>query len=228
MTTASARLRAGFLRYTALQFVVLIAAAMWLYAGGTHLDPAAGGYQMGENFLSDLGLTHAWSGRANAPAAVLFGLALGGFGVGFVAFAGSWRGFAFARGRARGLGITAQLLGTAAGSAFIGVAVTPMDLQLDLHNLLVTTAFGLLLLYAIAITLVWWRNGGPRTVIAASVAYVLAVAAYIAVGVVIASHGWVTDHERTILVIAQKLVTAVSIAFVVYATTAVRRQLTSG
>ncbi len=105
--------------YAALQFVVLTAIAMVVYGDG---------YRFSHNFLSELGATTTWSGTPNHAAAVLFGIALAGLGSAFVAFAGAWRAFAFARGRARGAGIASQLFGTASGTAFVAVAVTPVNL----------------------------------------------------------------------------------------------------
>ena len=67
---------AGFLRYAAIQFIVLSGCAMVTYAGGTWFDAAEPRYQIGGNFLSDLGMTHAFSGRANYTSCVLFGAAL--------------------------------------------------------------------------------------------------------------------------------------------------------
>src|SRR6476661_9381820 len=92
---------AGYLRAAALLFVVLTACAMATYAGGTWFDPSERHYQLGLNFLSDLGMTHSWSGRANTISSMLFGAALVGIGAALVAFAWVWRGFAFERGRAR-------------------------------------------------------------------------------------------------------------------------------
>src|SRR5438045_2679159 len=124
----SARRRGDVLLFAALQFVVLTTIAMAIYPGG---------YRFTENFLSELGATRTWTGEPNHAGTVLFGIALGTLGVAAIGFAGAWRDFAFARGRARAVGLAGQLFGTASGEAFLAVAVTPVNLALDLHNTLV-------------------------------------------------------------------------------------------
>src|SRR5512141_425323 len=114
---------------------------MVLYAGGTWFDPATAHYQFTGNFLSDLGMTHAFSGRANYAASVVFGIALASVGGALIAFVWTWREFAFERRRAVVAGYAAAVLGTLSGLAFVGVAVTPFDLALWAHNTLVIAAF---------------------------------------------------------------------------------------
>src|SRR3954471_9360910 len=118
---------------------------MALYAGGTWWDPSASGYHIAGNFLSDLGMTHAFSGRANYTSSVLFAIALATLGAALVAFVWAWRDIAFARGRARFAGHASAVLGTASGLCFIGVALTPFDLALRAHNTFVVSAFSLLM-----------------------------------------------------------------------------------
>ncbi len=211
--------------YAAIQFVVLTATAMIVYAGGTYADPSAAGYDLARNFLSELGATRTWSGQPNHPSAVLFGIALGGVGVAFVGFAGAWRAFAFERGRARGAGLAAQLFGTGSGAAFLAVAVTPVNLALDLHNTFVVAAFGLLFGYAATLTLVSWRNGITGVRLAASAAYLLLVGVYFAVVAVAIRTGVATDHGRMLLVVAQKVVAGASMLYIAYLTLATRSQL---
>ena len=209
----SARRRAGFLLYAAIQFVVLTAIAMRVRAGG---------YDFFGNFLSELGATRTWTGLPNHPSAVLFGIALGTLGVAFVAFAGTWRAFAFDRGRVRALGIVGQVLGTLSGLAFLGVAVTPIDHALDLHNTLVIAAFGLLLGYAVTLTIVWGLNGAARSHLASSIAYVLLVCGY-GVSVAVAVRvGLGTERSLWILVVSQKVVAYASMLHIIYLTLAIR------
>ena len=70
--------RAWFLRYAALQFVVLTAVAMHFYADGYHFTT---------NFFSELGMTTTWWGRPNHVSAALFSIALATLGIAFIAFA---------------------------------------------------------------------------------------------------------------------------------------------
>jgi len=213
MTAASAHRRAGVLLYAAIQFVALTTIAMRVRAGG---------YDFFANFLSELGATRTWTGQPNHPAAVLFGIALGTLGVAFVAFAGAWRAFAFARGRARVAGIVGQLFGTTSGIAFLAVAVTPVNLALDLHNAFVIAAFGLLLGYAVSMTIVWSRNGATVAQLASCAGYVLVVCTYVAAVVVAVREGVGTEHGLRILVVSQKLVAYASMLYIGYLTVTIR------
>jgi hypothetical protein len=216
------RRRAGLLLYAALQFVALTALAMWRYPGGTVLDPTTRGYAFTGNFFSDLGATHAWSGRPNLAGTALFAIALGTIGVAFVAFAPTWRTFAFARGRARGAGIAAQTCGTASGAAFLGVAVTPVNLAMNLHNAFVLAGFGLLLGFAACLLVVWWRNGATAGQRAAGLGYVALVAAYVATTIDVVHAGYAYPTEIRALVIAQKIVAYGSMLYVAFLTQDVR------
>jgi len=211
---AIAHRRAAVLLYAAIQFVALTAIAIRVYAGG---------YDFFANFLSELGATYTWSGQPNHAAAALFSIALGTLGAAFVAFASAWRAFAFAHGRARAVGIAGQLFGTTSGIAFVAVAVTPVNLALDLHNAFVIAAFSLLLGYAASMTIVWSRNGATKAQLAACVAYVLLVCAYAAAVVVAVRSGVGTEHGRRILVVSQKIIAYASMLYIMYLTIAIRR-----
>ena len=219
----SAYRRAGLLRYAAIQFVVLTAAAMALYAGGTWYEPAATHYQLAHNFLSDLGATRAFSGRANYASAVPFAIALVSIGAALIAFAWSWREFAFGRGRARVVGAASAWIGTASGAAFGGIALAPIDHALRLHNDLVLAAFGSLLAYVACLTLLMWRNGVGR--LAANAAYLALVVGY--VGLVVLGPRLGTEHGFVVQVVGQKIIVYGSMGYVIYLTTTTRRALTS-
>jgi hypothetical protein len=218
------RRRAGFLLWAAVQFVVLTTIAMQVYAGGTIWNPWTPGYTFAGNFLSELGATRAWSGHDNHASMVLFSLALGTLGVAFVVFAGAWRGFAFARKRGVALGVAGQLFGTLSGLCFIAVAVTPVNLALQAHNLFVVAAFGLLLGYAVCTTLVWWRNGAGALELVSSLCYVVFVLAYVGVVAYAVRHGTWTEHEHRLLVLSQKAMAYGSMLYIVLVTLRVRRR----
>lgn len=211
---------AGLLRYAAIQFVVLTALAMRLYAGGTWFDPATEHYHFTGNFLSDLGMTHAFSGRANYTSSALFCIALASVGVALIAFVWTWKQFAFERNRVAFVGHTAAVLGTLSGLAFTGVAFTPFDLALRAHNTLVIAAFGLLMLFVATITIAMWKNGisGPR--IAANLVYLACVIGYVAL-VVRGPRMWTPDGH-TVQVVGQKIIAYASMLHVVYLTTTIR------
>jgi hypothetical protein len=200
----------------ALNFVVLTTIAMYVYA--EH-------YEFSFNFLSELGATRTWAGAPNHPSAVLFGLALGGVGTGFIGFAGAWRAFAFERKRARAAGIAAQLFGTASGAAFVAVAVTPVNVALELHNTFVLAAFGLLLCFAASMTILIARNGATLARMLASVWYLLVVAGYVAVVAYAVRVGVVTERGHRLLVVSQKIVAAASMLYIAYFTLDTRSRL---
>ncbi|MEO8548902.1 MAG: hypothetical protein ABI678_02990 [Kofleriaceae bacterium] len=214
---------AGLLRYAALQFLVLTPVAMTLYAGGTWFDPGTLHYRFTENFLSDLGMTHAFSGRSNTAAAVVFSIALATIGLALVAFAWTWRSFAFGLRRARWVGHASAVLGTLSGLCFTGVACTPFDLALDAHNTFVIAAFGLLMLYVATITIVMWRNGIAGARFAANFAYLALVAGYVVL--VLTGPRMTTPHGHTVQVIGQKVVAYGSMLHVLYLATSTRRAL---
>ncbi len=205
--------RATVLRYAAIQFVVLVGCAMAAYPGGTPYDPAATRYQLAGNFLSDLGATRAWSGQPNPLARLLFGIALAVLGAALIAFAWSWRRFACARGRAVGLGHASAVLGTASGLAFIGVAVTPFDVALVLHNTFVIAAFALLLGYVACLTVVMARNGASRVQNAANAAYVVLVLGYVAL--VLFGPRLGSPHGHLVQVVGQKVIALGSMLHVI-------------
>lgn len=220
---ARARRRAGWLLYAAVQFVALTTIAMIVYPGGNYTDPRATGYVFAENFFSDLGATTTWWGRTNHASAALFALALASIGAAFVGFAATWRVHVTPRGRARGLGVAGQVLATASGTAFVGVAVTPINLALDAHNTFVLAAFGLLLGATACTTIAWWRNAAPRAQLVASLLYVAAVLAYLAVTIAALRVGFADAGARRVMAVAQKLVVYASMGYVVYLTVTLRR-----
>jgi len=211
--------RAGFLRYAAVQFVVLIAAAMIAYPGGTWLDPSTRRYLLTRNFLSDLGATHAFGGEPNHVSQALFSIAMVTLGCALVAFAWTWRAFAYRLGKARAAGIASSLFGTASGVAFAAIPAAPIDLTVPIHNSIVIAAFGALLGYAISLTIVMGHNRVGRFV--TNLVYLVLVFSYF----VLVLYGFQMHSERgfELLVISQKLIACVSMIHIVYLTTIVRR-----
>jgi hypothetical protein len=223
VTTRTAHRRATLLLYAAVQFVVLSAIAMRVFAGGTPRNPWAPRYDFWNNFLSELGATHTWAGRRNYASMVLFSIGLATIGVAMVAFARSWRAFAFARSRARGVGLASEYTCALSGSAFAALACSPVDKVLDLHNTLVVVAFGLLFVYAVSLTVVWALNGAAWLQIVSCVAYVAIVIVYFAVVLHAARLGIGTQRARTLLVGSQKIMAYASMLYVVYLTVMIRR-----
>jgi hypothetical membrane protein len=130
-------------RYGAILAAVLTIIAMFLYPGGTVLNPNTSGYSFFQNSLSDLGATVAWNGHVNPSsrihlaASVMLVLAgVGCFGSLVRLYSGS--------------PITTWLAGTAgavaalAGVGLIGAGLAPYDRDAALHrwfSLLAVMAF---------------------------------------------------------------------------------------
>nr|MBA3542695.1 hypothetical protein [Deltaproteobacteria bacterium] len=159
----------------------------------------------------------------NYLSSALFLVALASVGAAFVAFAGSWRAFAFARGRARGAGVASHALGIGSGLAFVGVGVTPFNLALDLHNAFVIAAFSLLLGYVVCVTILLARNQAGAGRVAANLAYLAVVGGYVAL--VLFGPTFVTPRGHLLQVTGQKIVIYASMIHVIYLTLTVRRVL---
>jgi hypothetical membrane protein len=210
------------LLYAAVQFIVLSVVAMQLYAGGTWYHPHARGYQFFHNFLSDLGTTRTFSGRANWTSCVLFSIALVTVGAALVLFAGAWRGFAYGREQARRAGIAAQIFGVMSGLAFAGVGLTPFDRYMWPHNTLVICAFGLLLCYVVCISLLLIRNRSGAVMIGANLAYLAVVLGYLVL--ILGGPRLGTEHGHTVQVTGQKIIVYTSMVYVIFLTLATRRR----
>jgi hypothetical protein len=128
-------------RWAVSSAVVLALGSVVKYPGGTRLDHAAAGYSFSHNFLSDLGMTVAYSGRPNSLGALLFTLSmtivvfgLGGTLVGFARLYSETP-------RARRLSRAAALAGLVVCGSLLGVALTPENRLLDLHIQFTMLAF---------------------------------------------------------------------------------------
>ena len=170
-----------FALFSSLAFVFLTALAMAFYQGGTQTDHHSRGYSFTINFFSDLGRTRAYSGARNTVSAPLFafaltlsGLALASF---FIAFAGFfWTDLASRVGATLG-----AALGILAGACFIGVALTPANLNSPLHGHFVSLAFRAFLLAVTPFSvLIWNQKSYPKAGAWIFLAFALFLMAYIA------------------------------------------------
>lgn len=210
------------MQYAAIQFVVLVACAMALYAGGSYYDPDARGYELTHNFLSDLGFTRMWSGRSNLASMVLFTIALASLGLALIAFAWTWRHFAFANGRARWAGRASAVFGTASGLAYVGIASTPFNLVMHWHNGFVIAAFAFLLGYVACLTAVMARNGATPRQRLVNLVYLAVVLAYVVL--VVFGPGFGTETGFRTQVIGQKIVVLTSMLYLWQLTTSILRR----
>jgi len=151
-----------------IAFMLLTAAAMVVFPGGTIQNHAEAHYLFFENPFSDLGRTRLFNGRPNAVAMTLFMTAMVAGAIGlagfFIAFAGTMR----TSRNVRVLSLGGAALGILAAACFVGVAFTPWDLHMKLHIQFVLCAFRSLLcatVFDLLATLVdgrtRYRLGGP-------------------------------------------------------------------
>jgi hypothetical protein len=124
-------------------FVVLTLIAMLTYAGGTFDNSAAKGYSFTKNFLSNLGMVTALSGKPNWVSAVLFFISLGTAGACLVIFFILFLRFFQSTRLQRIFSMTGSTLGVLAGISFIGIAFSPADLVRPMHVQFVMWAFRL-------------------------------------------------------------------------------------
>lgn len=130
-----------FTIYAAIQFLLLTVIAMWLYPGGTAVDPTTAGYDFFRNFFSDLGLQHSHSGVYQPLTAGLFFVALSTAGVALILFSVAFRAFFLASALGRWLGYGAIFSGVVSGLGYLLVALTPADLRPEGHMFGVYVAF---------------------------------------------------------------------------------------
>ncbi len=190
-------------------FVVLTIAAMLAYPGGAKYHHSSTGYLFFQNFFSDLGATRTYSGHANTTSHVLFAIALCAVGLAMIAFSTTWRTVAARRGEGKEFGAVAQVAGIVSGIGFIGVAVTPWDRVLDAHNAFVQLAFGVLLVFILALLALQVRNAWPPGLVAVNVLYLFVLAVYVLV--LFAGPGLGTPAGLRFQVAAQKIVVYASV-----------------
>jgi hypothetical membrane protein len=195
--------------------VALAAVAIARYPGGTPRDHSTQGYRATQNFLSDLGMTVAYSGVPNRLGAACFiaslallVIGLGGCVVGF------FRQYS-ADPKSRGLARAAAFVALVVCLAFAGVAATPENLMMGLHVQLTFFAFRAFLVSAVLFTLASRRYSAaaPRVWLAWS-GLTIALAVYV----------WIQTwgpHVRDpggleTQVIAQKLITIVALVVLLY------------
>ncbi|NLA05926.1 MAG: DUF998 domain-containing protein [Firmicutes bacterium] len=162
-----------------LLFVVLTVPAMFLYGGGTQDDSTMPGYSFWENYFSDLGRTTALSWAPNTASYILFTAALLAVGLIMV----TWFltiPVLFTRTRiARWLSYPAALSGALAGIAFVHVALTPSNLDMDRHMDHVYAGF---LCFSIAVLLLtlamFLEKRYPRVYPAVSAIFLLLLVTY--------------------------------------------------
>jgi hypothetical membrane protein len=194
---------------------VLTLGSVFRYPGGSRLDHASAGYSFSHNFLSDLGMTVAYSGQPNPLGALLFTLSmsivavgLGGTLLGFVRLCSETP-------HARRLSRAAAAAGAIVCVGFLGVALTPENRGLELHIKFTMLAFRVFPLVPLLLALASrYSTSLPRRV---SVAWTVLAAVLAAYVVVIGwGPGTETPEGLTLQISAQKIVAMTAVLIFVY------------
>ncbi len=125
------------------EFIGLTLVAMLTYAGGSVDNHSASGYSLTHNFLSNLGMLTALSGKPNWISAILFFVSLASAGGCLVGFFVLFPRFFQATRLQRVFSLAGSALGVLAGVSFTGIAFAPADIARPAHILFVTWAFRL-------------------------------------------------------------------------------------
>ena len=132
-----------FIAYGCGLFVVLTLIAMLTYPGGTSQNHASQGYSFTHNFLSNLGMLTALSGRPNWISAILFFISLATAGICLVIFFVLFL-YLFQHSHMQSfLSLVGSGIGILAGLCFVGIAFAPADLARPAHIQFVMWAFRL-------------------------------------------------------------------------------------
>jgi hypothetical membrane protein len=158
---AAVRTRARVLGVAIALFGILVGLAMTTYRGGSRFDPLTTRYELWANYLSDLGRATTYAGQSNALPRALFASGTIVVGGALAWSAPAWRAWNGARraGSAADVTLASAVL---AGIGFAAIGLVPQDRLLGLHNFVVDGAFGMLLVFLAALTVVQVRNHAPR------------------------------------------------------------------
>ena len=141
-----------------LQFIVLTANAMFVYKGGTYVDPSPLGYIFWQNYFSDLGRTVAHSGLTNTISFVLFTIALSLWGITQIPFYITFPTLFKNYPNLKKISISGSILGIISGISYIGIAFTPSDITSSLHDLFVVIGFSFAFFSIILYSYVIFKN----------------------------------------------------------------------
>lgn len=202
-------------RFAAGCATLLSGVAVLRYPGGSRHDRLADGYSITHNFLSDLGMTVAYSGKTNTLSALLFVVSLTAVVLGL---AGTLVGFIRLHSRAaiaRRLAHAAAAIGLFVCAALIGVALTPENRALSLHVHLTEMAFRALPAVPLLLATASLHDDGvPRRLGLVWALFALVLLGYLCV------IGWGPPVETSIglvvQVLAQKVVAVTAVVILVY------------
>jgi hypothetical protein len=192
-------------------FVFLTLIAMFTYAGGAVDNPLTTGYSFTHNFLSNLGMLTAESGKPNWISAILFFLALGMAGAALVAFFILFRRMFTSTHLQAILSLIGSILGILAGISFMGIAFAPADIARPAHIQFVMWAFRLFPLAVLCyVPVLFMDQHYPKVY-----AWVFAVFCLMLIGyylLMTKGPGFSSPEGLVIQVVGQKVISYASIA----------------
>ncbi len=192
-------------------FVFLTVLAMLTYAGGSVDNPESAGYSFSHNFLSNLGMITAESGRPNWISAILFFVALALAGAALVVFFILFRRLFQTTRLQVAFGLLGSTLGVLAGVSFMGIAFAPADIARPAHIQFVMWAFRLFPLAVLCyLPVMFLDRRYPR-----GYAWVFAIFCLMLIGYYLLmtnGPGFDTPQGLVVQVVGQKVISYASIA----------------
>jgi hypothetical protein len=190
-------------------FVFLTVAAMYFYPGGTYTNPQTTGYSFTMNFFSDLGITKTYSGVSNYISMVMFIISMAGVGIALIFFGRNGVMFFSIKSRGKAVLTISKIVAGAAGILFIGIALTPADKVLNMHIFFVKSAFSMLLLYILLITVLQTINRWDKMYVYINYLYFLILCIYLYI--LFNGPDFNTPSGLMFNVVSQKIIVYVSI-----------------
>ena len=205
-------------RAVAAAFIIFNLIGMQLYPGGTIHNPESEKYQLTQNFFSDLGRVVAHNGVQNFHSSLIFNLTLLIIGITFSIFYTALPElFSYSKVN-HFIAKIGTIFGLLGGLSFVGVALTPSDLYLDLHILFANGIFRMALATSLCFGIVIYRSDVfPSKYAFGYVFFALFLVMYIAVSEFGPS---ARESEAAMIfqVVMQKLIVVVFLLSVVYQT----------
>tara|TARA_B100000579_G_C22817946_1_gene848963 strand:- start:139 stop:864 length:726 start_codon:yes stop_codon:yes gene_type:complete len=205
-------------RVVALFFIFFNVIGMYLYPGGTIHNPDSANYQLAHNFFSDLGRAVAHNGLQNFHASFIFNLTLLLIGTTFCIFYFAMSSLFKDTKLNLILSNLGAIFGLLAGLSFIGVALTPSDLNLGLHVFFANSIFRMALATSLCFGVVIIRTSViPSKYAVGYFLFSVALIIYIGVG----EYGPSARESEIAMVfqvVAQKVIVLIFLLSVVYQT----------
>ncbi len=205
-------------RIVAFFFIFFNVIGMRLYPGGTIHNPDSDNYQLAHNFFSDLGRAVAHNGLQNFHSSLIFNLTLLLIGTTFCIFYFAMSSLFKDTKLNLILSNLGAIFGLLSGLSFIGVALTPSDLNLGLHVFFANSIFRMALGTSLCFGIVIVRTSiFPSRYAVGYFLFSIALIIYIAVG----EYGPSARESEIAMVfqvVAQKIIVLIFLFSVVYQT----------